>query len=609
MGRFSVRLQPRNDQKDPPAKLSWQTLGEAVHLIRYLRPYLLLFILALLALALNSLLSLAFPLMTGQIVDRAIQKQGQEASTWWQGIDGITLSLFGIIILKASLSFFQSYSFTIVGEKSLADLRRGSYAHLVRLPMAFHGQHRIGELSSRMAADLTQLQGTLTGTFPEILRQLTILIGGLIVIIATSLRLTLVLLCSLPIVIGIAVYFGAAIRKNASQAQDRLAESNVIVEETLQGLSSVKSFTNENYEENRYSQSLGQYVKATLAGGWARGAFVSFIVIALFGSILLVIWAGAHQVTAGNITLGELSRFMLLAVFVGGAMGSFADLYSQLLRTLGATQRIREILKEKPEHLTNLQEHVKSNAPRFRGEVNLENVVFHYPSRPDVTVLRGVSFSIPAGKRIALVGPSGAGKSTVVALLLRFFDPSAGVIRIDGVNARDYSLEHLRGQMAVVPQDVILFGGNIGENIAYGRPGASQEAIVEAARKANAHDFIIGFPDGYETRVGDRGIQLSGGQRQRVAIARAILRDPAILILDEATSSLDSESEALVLQALDRLMLGRTSLVIAHRLSTVRSADSILVLTDGAIVEQGTHEELSLQDGGIYRQLSELQSH
>ena len=332
--------------------------------------------------------------------------------------------------------------------------------------------------------------------------------------------------------------------------------------------------------------------------------------MALFGSIVLVIWSGAHQVQAGQLTLGELTRFMLVAVFVGGAMGSFAELYSQILRTLGATQRIREILQEKTE-IQSEARGVNSAVPTrmLRGEVTFEKVVFRYPSRPEVTVLRDVSLTVQAGQRVALVGPSGAGKSTIVSLLLRFFDPNEGRILIDGVDARDYPLEQLRGQMALVPQDVVLFGGSIADNIAYGRPGASAEEISDAARKANAHDFILSFPEGYQTRVGDRGIQLSGGQRQRVAIARAILRDPAILILDEATSSLDSESESLVLQALDRLMEGRTSLVIAHRLSTVRRADCIYVLKEGSIVESGTHDELSRRDQGVYRTLSELQLH
>ena len=321
--------------------------------------------------------------------------------------------------------------------------------------------------------------------------------------------------------------------------------------------------------------------------------------------MVLVLWYGFRMVQADEMRLGDLASFMLYTMYAAGAMGSFADLYSQLQRTLGATQRVRELLEEKTE---------EESAPppvaavgRLRGDVAFENVGFRYPSRPDVEVLRGVNLAARAGQRVALVGPSGAGKSTVASLLLRFYEPESGRIVIDGRDARDYGLRELRGRMAIVPQDVLLFGGAIGDNIAYGRPGATETEVIEAARQANAHDFISAFPEGYQTRVGERGVQLSGGQRQRVAIARAILRNPAILILDEATSSLDSGSESLVLQALDRLMEGRTSLVIAHRLSTVRSADRIFVLKDGAVVEEGTHEALLARPEGVYRTLSLLQ--
>jgi ATP-binding cassette subfamily B protein len=377
-----------------------------------------------------------------------------------------------------------------------------------------------------------------------------------------------------------------------------------VVEESLHNIASVKAFTNESYEQARYGTALAEYVKTAIRGAVFEGAFVSFIVFALFGSIVFVLWYGARLVLAGDLTSGDLTRFMLLTFYVAGAIGSFAELYSQLQRTLGASSRVREILREPTEPLP-----LNEIPPRraIQGDVRLEDVRFHYPSRPEVEVLRGVSLSAGAGQRVALVGPSGAGKSTIVSLLLRLFEPDGGRILIDGKPASEYDLHLLRSNMAIVPQEVMLFGGTIAENIAYGKVGSTPEDVEQAARKANAHEFIAAFPQGYETRVGERGVQLSGGQRQRVAIARAILRDPAILLLDEATSALDSESERLVLEALDRLMEGRTSLVIAHRLSTVRGADRIYVLDEGRVVEDGTHHELLERTKGVYRNLSLLQ--
>jgi ATP-binding cassette subfamily B protein len=441
---------------------------------------------------------------------------------------------------------------------------------------------------------------------PQLLRQTVLLFGGVVLIAVTSGRLALVMIASVPGLVLIAAVFGRFIRRTARQTQDRLADTQVVVEETLQGIASVKAFANEQYEEGRYRRGMDLFVRAALRGARFRGAFVSFIVFALFGGIVLVLWYGARLVQAGDLSAGELTRFMLYTLFVGGAMGSFAEFYSQVQRTLGATHRVRELLQEKPEALGDGPT-PRPAVPRLRGDVAFEDVAFSYPSRPEVEVLRGVSLAARSGQRVALVGPSGAGKSTLVNLLLRFYEPDRGRLVIDGRDARAYALHDLRSQMAVVPQDVLLFGGSIEDNIGYGKPGASQEKIIAAARQANAHEFIMAFPEGYRTRVGERGVQLSGGQRQRVAIARAVLRDPAILILDEATSSLDSESESLVLQALDRLMQGRTSFVIAHRLATVRNADLIYVLKDGAVIEYGTHEELVAREGGVYRNLTDLQ--
>jgi ATP-binding cassette subfamily B protein len=589
----------------PPARISGDSLREARQLAGYLRPYAFKFAAALVALLLSSLCGLAFPFLVGRLVNSAIAgADAAPALPWHQNVNGIALALVVLLGVQAALSFVQSLWFVEVSERSLADLRRDTYARLIRLPMAFHVRRRVGELNSRLTADLTQILDTIVGAVPHLLRQMVFFIGGIALIALTSPRLTLVMLAAFPALIALAVVFGRLLRRNSRQAQDRLADSNVIVEETLQGVASVKAFTNENHEEQRYRHSLADYLAVVVRGARYRGAFASFIIFALFGAVVLVLWYGSRLVVSGELSAGQLTSFMIYTLFVAGAMGSFAELYSQLQRTLGATHRVRELLAEEPEKDDH---HYLESAKRLRGDIVFEEVSFRYPSRPDAPVLRDISLAVAPGQRVALVGPSGAGKSTIVSLLMRFYEPRSGRILIDGRDARNYGLRDLRGQMAIVPQDVLLFGGSIAENIAYGRPGASEAEILEAARQANADEFIRSFPDGYQTRVGERGVQLSGGQRQRVAIARAILRDPAILILDEATSSLDSASESLVLQALDRLMEGRTSLIIAHRLSTVRGADRIVVIKDGCTVEAGTHAELLQRDDGVYRTLSQLQ--
>jgi ATP-binding cassette subfamily B protein len=369
----------------------------------------------------------------------------------------------------------------------------------------------------------------------------------------------------------------------------------------------VKAFSNEGYELNRYHVGLGSFLTTTLRGARLRAAFVAFIIFALFGFIVLVLWSGARLLQQGEITFGQLTRFGLYTTFVAGAMGQFAELYSQLQKAIGATGRVRELLRETGEVEVLLGPTPPSTLPRLRGDIVFENVHFSYPSRQGVEVLHAVNLAAASGQRIALVGPSGAGKSTLISLLLRLYDPSSGRLLIDGRDARDYRLTELRGQMSMVPQEVLLFGGSIADNIAYGKPGAGADEIEQAAQQANAHEFIQAFPERYATLVGERGIKLSGGQRQRVAIARAILKNPAILILDEATSSLDSESERLIQEALETLMRGRTSFIIAHRLATVRHADRIIVIAGGRVVESGTHEELQAVADGTYRRLAALQ--
>jgi ATP-binding cassette subfamily B protein len=592
----------------PRAPVTRQALGEALHLLGYVWPYRARFAASLACLLASSLLMLAFPYLAGSLIDSALPGQAARTLPWHGDVNAVAAALAAVLAAQAVFSFVHAYGFGKVGASGLTDLRRDTYGRLICLPMGFFAGRRVGELSSRIAADLAEIQDTFAFALPHFIRQVTVLCGGVLLIAFTSVRLTLMMLASVPPLVAAAVAFGRLVRRTAREAKDRLAESNVVVEETLQGVATVKAFTNEPYEQRRYGDALRAWLQATLLGARYRGAFVSFVVFGLFGGIVLVLWYGARLVKAGELSVGELTGFLAYAMFVGGAMASFAELYSQIQRTLGATQRVRELLREAPEPLDLANSQTGGRpATRARGEVAFDDVRFAYPSRKELSVLRGVSLAVRPGERVALVGPSGAGKSTVVALLLRFYDPDGGRVLIDGRDSRDYAPHELRGQMAVVPQDVLLFGGSIADNIAYGRPGATEEEVVEAARRANADGFIRAFPDGYRTLVGERGVQLSGGQRQRVAIARAILRDPAILILDEATSSLDSESESLVHQALERLMAGRTSIIIAHRLATVRTVDRIFVLKDGAVAEAGTHAELMTHPEGVYRMLAELQ--
>jgi ATP-binding cassette subfamily B protein len=601
----------RPDLDLPKAKLNKENLREVKVLFAYLRPYRGLMLAASVALMFSGTLNLAFPFLAGRLMDAAMRLPPKGPSWLPDHVNTVVLLMFSLLAFQCTCTFFQSTTMTKVGQGALAGLRRDTYGRLICLPMTFFGQQRVGELNSRLSADLTQIESTLIMSVPQFLRQSLLLLGGIALIAATSGRLTLIMLCAIPPLIILAVVFGRMIRKNSRETQDKLAETGIIVEETLQGIFNVKAFVNEAFEIGRYGRSMDEYLRVALRGAKLRGAFIAFIIFSLFGSIVVVLWSGATLLQNGQITIGQMTQFVLYTVFVAGAMGQFADLYSQLQKAVGATHRVRELLQEKPEFpvVTPGAAAVAATPalPPLKGEVEFRDVHFRYPARPEIEVLKGVTFAAQPGEKIALVGPSGAGKSTIISLLLRFYDPQPGVLLVDGRPAPEYPLDWLRNQMSVVPQETLLFGGTIFENIAYGRPGASEAEVVEAARLAHSHEFITAFPEKYQTLVGERGVKLSGGQRQRVAIARAILKDPTILILDEATSSLDSESERLVQLALDTLMEGRTTFMIAHRLATVRRADRILVIQDGAIVESGTHGELNQQTNGLYRRLAELQ--
>ncbi len=585
------------DPKDK-RKVNREGLRKTLSIFRFVLPYRRTFLLGMGFLVLSNLTTMTFPLLIGKMSGVI---EGKSPYT----INQVTGLFVVILVLQAIFSFLRIYTFTQVSEKAMRDVRKNLYSKLVTLPIPFFEQRRVGELMSRVTSDVTQLQDVLSITLAEFFRQIFTLVVGIGVILFISTKLTLFMLATFPVIVVVALLFGRFIRKISKQAQDALAKTNVVVEETMQSINVVKAFTNERYEVGRYTDALQRVVNIALKAASYRGAFVSFIIFGLFGAIVAVVWYGAQLVAGGELILSDLLTFLFYTAFIGGSVGGLGDIYAQIQKTIGASERILEILGETSE--VDLTGEKQVTRPRILGHIAYRDVVFRYPSRPDMTVLDGLSLDVPAGEKIALVGYSGAGKSTIVQLLMRYYAPNGGEIRVDGRPIEDFDITTLRQNIAIVPQEVLLFGGSIFENIAYGKPGAAAAEVEEAARKANALEFIDSFPERFETLVGERGVKLSGGQRQRIAIARAILKDPAILILDEATSSLDAESEKLVQDALDALMENRTTIIIAHRLATIRNVDRIYVIRDGQIAESGTHEALLLRDEGIYSNLIKLQ--
>jgi ABC-type multidrug transport system fused ATPase/permease subunit len=619
-GGNSFNSNGKQGDQIPKVKVSKENLREAMVLFTYLKPYRSKFIWSLVFIALSAFTTSLFPLFLGKMIDAASPGSGNSFMNTPAGgnaLSGFSLKnihwslnttlllIFVQLTVQTIFSYLRVYLLTEVGEKSLADMRKDVYSKLLSMPMSFFSEKRVGELSNRISSDLSQIQDAISFTLAEFLRGIFTLIIGLVFIFLISPRLALVMLSVVPVVAVLAVIFGKSIRKRARKAQDQLAESGTIVQETFHGITVVKAFTTEFFEIGRYVKSVYAVVETAISNARYRGAFVSFMIFSVFGAIAFVIWYGAGLIQAGQLSVGLLVMFVVFSGFVGGTFAGFADMFSQLQKTLGATQSIREILRAEGEPINMGQTSITPDH-KLHGNVRFDQVAFSYPGRKEVPVLRGLSLAAANGQQIAIVGPSGAGKTTIAALLLHFYAPDAGRVLFDERPAAQFPLTQLRMQMALVPQEVILFGGSIRENIAYGKQNATDQEIMEAAKKANAHEFIDRFPDQYNTIVGERGIKLSGGQRQRVAIARAILKDPAILILDEATSSLDSESEQLVQEALDNLMKGRTSFVIAHRLSTIRNADKIVVIDKGIVVESGSHTQL-MNHNGLYRKLNEMQ--
>ena len=563
-----------------------------IKLYKYIKPYKTRFYIGIGFLLLTSFASLIFPKLVGDLID---------SSQSVEKINQIAIYLLILFSAQALFSYFRIVLFVSVAEKSLSKLRQDTFNHLSKLPLNFFSNNKIGELNSRVSADITLLQETFTTTFAEFFRQIILIVGGVTFLSFISVKLTLFMISVLPVIMILAVYFGKRIKSYSKKVQKEIAESNNIVEETLQGIRVVKTFTNEAFESLKYKQKTDEVAKTAIKGGKYRGAFASFIILCVFGAIISVIWFGTKQVHEGNLKMGELFSFVLYTVFIGASVGGLADLYSKIQKAIGSSEALLEILEDEDE---NYIDGIKKD---IVGNLEFRDVTFSYENRIENIVLNSINFTAKKGETVAIVGPSGAGKSTITSLILDFYNTTKGSVLIDDVDLKEFNLHNIRKQIGIVPQDTFLFGGTISENIAYGKIDSTKEEIVEAAKQANADEFINSFEDGYNTLVGERGIQLSGGQRQRIAIARTILKNPAILILDEATSSLDSKSESMVQNALEKLMKNRTTIVIAHRLSTIKSADKILVLDKGEIVEKGTHEELIKIEDGTYKSLSKLQ--
>jgi ATP-binding cassette, subfamily B, bacterial len=565
-------------------------------LFAFMRPYIGPFILGLFALVFSTLTLLAFPRLAGELLNVAMGN-----TKYFDTIYQVTIALMVILFFQAVFGFIRVYTFAVVSEKGMADLRKAVYKKFIWLPMGFYDNRRVGELMSRITSDVSTLQDTFSFTFAELLRQILTLVIGTGILFYFTPHLTAFMLLTFPVLVVSALIFGKFIRRLSKTTQDKLAATNVVVEESLQSISIVKAFTNEWLELKRYSKAVDEVMKVTIYASKYRGLFISFIIFAITGGIVAVGTYGALLIQSGELDSGELFSFVLYTAFIGFSIAGLGDIFAQIQRSIGASERVLEILNEEDEVQENFE------TLKLHGEISFENISFAYNSRPDFPVLRALNFKINAGEKIALIGQSGSGKSTIINLLMRFYPLKEGRISVDGKNITEYNLSSYRANLGIVPQEVILFGGTIRENIGYGKHGASETEIRDAARKANALDFIESFPEKFDSIVGERGVKLSGGQRQRIAIARAILKDPAILILDEATSSLDVHSEVLVQGALEKLMEGRTTIVIAHRLSTIKKVDRIFVIQEGRLAEMGSHTELTKLNNGIYTNLLKLQ--
>jgi len=559
-------------------------------LLRYMRLYWKRLLMSAVCLTAASLLGLVLPWVLRSLIDSVLV--GQDFSLLNRIVGGLVV----VFIVQMVFGYTNGYLLAWVGERVVADLRAQLYRHLLRLSLRFFSERRVGEIMSRVTNDVSLIQTAVANNFVGLIQQAVTLVGGIVMLVVVNWRLTVLTLTVAPVVITAVFFFSRKLRRISIDVQDRLADVATVLEETLSGVRIVKSFTREDHEVERFTRRVERNFRTAMRRAQARAIFLPLITFLAFLALSAVLWYGGNEVIAGRITPGDLVAFLFYAVIVAGPIGASTGLYAQFQEALGATERVFQLLDEQPE-LTDVRGALPM--PPIKGQVHFEDVSFDYDPRDEV--LRDIRLIVNPGEIVALVGPSGAGKSTLVNLIPRFYDPDKGRILIDGLDIRTVRIKSLREQIGIVPQETILFGGSVRENISYGKLDASDREIVAAARAANAHDFVAALPNGYHTIVGERGAKLSGGERQRISIARAILKDPRILILDEATSSLDTESERLVQEALDRLMHGRTTFVIAHRLSTVNNANVIIYLADGRIMERGTHQELMARKGRYHR--------
>ena len=606
MYQINKMSEAKKDNEKPP-KLTKKSILKLRGIFHYLKPYGFMYFIGWVFLVLSTSAGLVFPYLMGKLLGTTANPTSSAVSTDFLNLGNVTnvaLALFVLFGIQALFSFFRVVIFNNVTENSLRDLRNDAFSKMVFMPMDFFNTNKVGELTSRVSSDITQIQETLRTTVAEFFRQIVIIVGGIAFLIFISWKLALIMLATVPVMALIAVFFGRYIRRLSKEAQNFSAHSNAIVEEALSGIANVKAFTNEHFNINRFRKNTQELRDLNVRSGVWRGLFVSFIIFCLFGAIVFIVWQGLLMTQGANPELSKegFYQFVLFTIMMGASVGSLPDLYANIQKAIGATENLMEIINGKSE----LELHVGTQKNEILGQIEFQEVRFAYPQRKDMDVLNSISFKIERNQTLAIVGASGAGKTTITNLLLGFYQADNGKVLIDGVSVSDYDLNYLRENLAIVPQDVLLFSGSILENIRFGLTDATDDQVILAARQANAWEFIESFPEGLQTEVGDRGIQLSGGQKQRIAIARALLKNPCILILDEATSALDSESERLVQDALSNLMKDRTSLVIAHRLSTIRKADKILVMKDGRIEEAGNHQEL-MELKGNYANLVSLQ--